>query len=1074
MIKLRGHSSEAIFAGPADARHGERGATLVIAILMLALLGAIALGVLAVVQGDTRIAGSDLKRTEACYASAAAIEKMTNDFSGLFAHTSRPSTTQLHNIELNYPTELINEGYTFPDHTLAVNSDALAAMGTNPTVTIPYGPFGGLIANLKPYTLTATAQSTLAQCKLSRDMNNYLIPLFQFGMFSDEDIELHPGPDFTFNGRVHANGNIYVNGSVKFLAKVTTANEFIFDVLRNGSTRTGPTVSMQVGSINVPVTRGSMTGGPNLPAATASPAGQQGYFPGSPNGTINPSWKSTSVAAAITGTANQFGGQLLTRTTGAAQLKLPLQLDNNLTRELIKRRMPNDSPDLPTVSALGDSRYHSKAEIRILIDDETQATTDASGIPAGQGVALSTFDPILLPNTATNTSPTTNGGGRALWRVNDTNTSLSNSYNETATTFVQQKQNGTARQAETVRGVKIPTSKTITGATNANPISITCTAHGFATGDLVIIAGVTGNTNANGEYAITVVNANTFTLTGRTGSGAYTANTGSVYALAKTSNGTVIPSGAGITGRILIQIVDTNGTVFDVTSQILSMGMTEGEPNSIVQLQRPLWAAFTQGSRDASVVGGTNYLTYILNSTFIGADGEIAIDATHPSLANGYLTAIADDAAGQAQRGDTPPSNSLASLLSGTAGVNWSSWNAIVPINVYNVREGHLKTSVTQTAVYERGITNIVEINMRNLARWLDGVYDQNLLANTNAVSTNIGKPDGYVLYVSDRRGDKVKSMVDSSGATINSTNGMVDNEDIYGQNGVLDPGEDVQNTGALVKDISELPDPAVLTTTPSYGIDRVKRAIAVAAWTNAAGLNHNYFRSAVRLFNGDNLQVSGAAGKLSTTLGITVATENMVYIWGNYNTTGINQAPAAGTSSLNDSAAASRYSGNQVPASIVADAFFPLSKTWFDSSSALNPDDYTARRADKALPGATSETSVRAGIIAGNNLSALSGDPDADNGNDSRLSGGMHNFPRFLEDWVSDDRRWNFVGSFVPLYHSTQAVGQWWYITSGVSIYGAPLRNWAFDSTFLQIDRLPPGTPMFQYISPTAFRQVL
>jgi hypothetical protein len=118
--------------------------------------------------------------------------------------------------------------------------------------------------------------------------------------------------------------------------------------------------------------------------------------------------------------------------------------------------------------------------------------------------------------------------------------------------------------------------------------------------------------------------------------------------------------------------------------------------------------------------------------------------------------------------------------------------------------------------------------------------------------------------------------------------------------------------------------------------------------------------------------------------------------------------------------------------------------------------------------------TAVRAGIIAGNNMSALMGNPDADNDDDSRLSGGMHNFPRFLEDWLSDNRRWNFVGSFVPLYYSTQALGPWWYITNGNGIYGAPIRNWAFDVTYLQGDRLPPGTPMFQYIEPTAFRQVL
>lgn len=1108
MFILSGHSKRVLLVGPSNTRHNERGAALAIAVLMMMLLSAVAVGVLAVVQGEARIASSDLKRTEACYASAAAMEIMTNNFSALFAHTSRPTPAELQNIannpppELTNPTDPTNTAYTFPDHSLGLNTAAQAAMGTNKTVTIPYGPFNGLIAGLTPYTLTATAQSSMAQCKLTRDMNNYLIPLFQFGMFSDKDIELHPGPDFTFNGRVHANGNIYVNGSVKFLDKVTAANELIYDVLRNGSTRTGATVSMQVGAINVPLNKGSMNNGPNLTSATATPVGQRGYFPGSPNGTINSSWNTTSVATA-TGAANRFGGQLLTRTTGAAPLKLPLQLDGNPTRELIKRRMPNDSPNPANPSALSESRYHSKAEIRILIDDEVPSMADASGIPTGQGVALSTFNPDPLPNTALSAIYTVNGGGRALWKINDNNSSVDTSYDATAP-IIQQQQNGTARQADTVRGVKASQAKIITGATNANPIVITSNGHGFVNLDVVVIRGVAGNTNANGPYTIGGVTANTFTLTGRTGSGGYTANTGIAYKFAQiptSVNGTAIPDGAGITGRILIQIVDATGNTYDVTRQILSMGMTVGEPNSIVHLQRPLWAAFTQGSRDASVAGGTNNLTNILNTTRVGADGEINVIGA-PSLAgNGYLTAIADNASGW--RADSAPSNLLARLLTGTAGADWASWNAIVPINVYNMREGHLKTSATQDAVYERGITNIVEINMRNLARWIDGVYDQNLLAGTSAVSANIGHPDGYVVYVSDRRGDKVKSMVDSSGASINSTNGMVDNVDIYGTNlGTMDPGEDVQNkalsvgsllTTAGLKDITELPDPIALVTAPAYDTD-TRRAIAVAAWSNldsAQPTNHKYFRNALRLFNGENLQVAGAAGRLSTTQGITVATENMVYIWGNYNTTGINQSPAAGVSSLNLSTAASHYcpgpgSGSacasltdtQVPASIVADAFFPMSKTWFDSISALYPNTYTSRRADRNLPsgnaGDKAGTSVRAGIIAGNNLAALNGTPDADNGNDSRLNGGMHNFPRFLEDWLSDDQRWNFVGSFVPLYNSTQGLGQWWYITSGNAIYGAPQRNWAFDTTFLQMDRLPPGTPMFQYIAPTAFRQVL
>ena len=429
------------------------------------------------------------------------------------------------------------------------------------------------------------------------------------------------------------------------------------------------------------------------------------------------------------------------------------------------------------------------------------------------------------------------------------------------------------------------------------------------------------------------------------------------------------------------------------------------------------------------------------------------------------MTNIAD-AAGQSKRSDVPTTNAIATLMSGTPGANWPSWNAIVPINVYDVQEGCINGSLTQNAVYERGIMNVVQINMKNLARWFDGIYDNNLLQSTNALSANIAKPDGYTVYVSDRRGDNVKTFV-ANGSTISATNGMADNEDIYGPNGTLDPGEDVQQTSALVKDTAELPDPAALSG--SYGTDRTKRAIAVAAWSNPS----NYFRRAVRLFNGEDMLFTGAAGKLSATMGISVASENMVFIWGNYNTTGINAAPPSGTAALNDSTYAYHYNGDQIPASIVADAFSPMSKTWFDSSSAMYPDTSTARLADLNLPNVAAETSVRAAIIAGNNLSALAGTPDQGNGFESRLNGGMINFPRFVEDWYSVQRRWNYVGSFIPLYHSTQAVGPWSYVSPFI-IYQPPIRDWAFDVTFQNPTKLPPATPLFQHIEPTGFKQVL
>ncbi len=1082
-------------AGKTSQRHHERGAALATSLVLLSLLGAISMTVLAVVTHESRIAGSDLQRTQTFYAGAASMEKMTNDFCALFARTSRPSTYELNTIAAAYPTELTNEGFSFtkPDGTpnQYLTVDVNAPTGT---VTIPTGPFSGLVASVTPYLLDTTVVQTSsgAQIRLQRRINNYLVPIFQFGMFSNEDLEVHPGPAFAFNGRVHANGNLYVSGTTTFLSKVTTANELVVDVLRNGNTH-AEAMNVKVGTVTVPLTIGSVINGPNLPGSSS---GNRGYFPTSPDGSIDTTWDSTSVAAA-TGTANRFGGQVLTRTTGAVPLLLPMQLEGNMVREIIKRRLPSDT------QILSDARYHSKSQIRILIDDEGNSANDAAGIPAGMGVNLSTFDPVPLPNLTPSATPSANGGGRALWRIYDNNTSFSNSYNETSTSFTKQLQNGgTAAQADTVRGIKAPPPvKAIAGVTKPSNVKITINNHGYSTNDKVFISNVLGATAINGGWTITKVDANSFTLNSSSGvsiSG-YTAGSGTVYsftALPKSPNGVAIPPGSGITGRILIQVVDSNGVARDVTTQVLSMGMTEGEPNAIIYLQRPLWAAYTQGSRDASGValnigtnGDPNYsntLTDILTKTRLGADGEIEVTGGVPTqdATYGYLTQLRDDAS--LTRGDMPggvPDDGVCSasaqpvlcqLLSDWGTSDWTKnrdWNAMVPINLYNIREGRINTSLTADAVYERGITSMIEINMRNLARWLDGVYDNNLLQGTNAVSTFIGCPDGYTVYISDRRGDDVKAMTVGT-STFNATNGMVDNEDIYGPNGSLDPGEDVQQTGSLVKDTNELPDPAALTAvSPGYGTDINKRALAVNDWINldAGGINKKMFRSAVRLFNGENLQISGATGKLSTTKGITISTENMVYIWGNYNTTGINLAPPDGTSSLNDSSTTYYYLGNQVPTSIVSDAFFPLSKTFFDSETALYPSDFSKRTADRS-PSVGQETSVRAAIIAGNNLSALSGSPDAGNSTsgESRLCGGMHNFPRFLENW---DMRWNFVGSLIPLYRSTQAVGQY---NADSSIYSPPIRNWAFDITFTDPDRLPPGTPLFQHIEPTGFKQIV
>lgn len=64
--------------------------------------------------------------------------------------------------------------------------------------------------------------------------------------------------------------------------------------------------------------------------------------------------------------------------------------------------------------------------------------------------------------------------------------------------------------------------KPVLGATNATPIVLNVAAHGYTTGDVVRVGLVGGNTAANDDWTIVVIDADHFSLTGSVGNGAYT------------------------------------------------------------------------------------------------------------------------------------------------------------------------------------------------------------------------------------------------------------------------------------------------------------------------------------------------------------------------------------------------------------------------------------------------------------------------------------------------------------------------------------------------------------------------
>ncbi len=166
---------------------------------------------------------------------------------------------------------------------------------------------------------------------------------------------------------------------------------------------------------------------------------------------------------------------------------------------------------------------------------------------------------------------------------------------------------------------------------------------------------------------------------------------------------------------------------------------------------------------------------------------------------------------------------------------------------------------------------------------------------------------------------------------------------------------------------------------------------------------------AAVRIINGEKLP----------TRGLTVATENPLYVLGHFN------APNPGSTNTSSSR----------PASLVCDALTALSASWNDTNSTAS---YTNRPAV--------DTTINAAMLTG--IVSTTNSP-------SRYSGGVQNVARFLEDW--SNRTLTYNGSIVVLFDSTKATGSF---QQPGRYYSIPNRNFNFDQNFTTQANLPPGTP--------------
>ena len=372
------------------------------------------------------------------------------------------------------------------------------------------------------------------------------------------------------------------------------------------------------------------------------------------------------------------------------------------------------------------------------------------------------------------------------------------------------------------------------------------------------------------------------------------------------------------------------------------------------------------------------------------------------------------------------------------------------PLTLFDPREGYVRdgsAGLGATDIRLRGIVHYIELDANNLRRWLAGQ-----IGSSGAQARN-DDGRGFIVYFSDRRtnanagvetGEYGYEDVVNPGTAAGTPNGGTPDagEDVNG-NGILDlyGGTPVNPTGAGW----------ISTNVPGDNIGGTYPALAARA--NRAV----FFRRALKVVNGGIFTTTGAAPNCSPAPcnnlpapGLTIASENPVYVQGNFNATAssVTQEP-------------------NVAAAIIADAVTLLSNGWNDIRSFTSPHAASGR--------AASQTGFRMAVLAGKSLAFAR--PTAWTAmRDFGTDGGAHDFLRFVETWGSGQL--TYSGSLVSFFSSRQAVGTY---KSGVTlaaaqrnVFSVANRAFTFDTDFLAPTLLPPGTPSFRDVNTLTFRQLL
>ncbi len=928
-------------------KNNSRGFTLIAALLIMVLLSGVAAGLLYLVTDEVKMSGNDLENNLAYYGAQSGMEKLTADLSALYETTQNPSNTQIQALTGLAPSSSMVGAMNYTE-TITYSTNASGAPAST-YATIASGDEQGLYAQTIPMTLNVIAtRPSGASVNMTRQIEVALIPVFQYGVFCTYDCAFMPGPDYSFGGRVHANGNVFLGGAgdMVFNNKISAGKRIIMEYFEDGYAAS----SGLNGRVYVPNAAGGCplhtfppTGSNciELPSVTTVPgdASWSGGIP--PAGTANTNFPSLS--------AGTFNGYLSDTTTGAGDIEMNF-VQNNCNQNpppctdpisIIRKPLAGEGP----TGALPQSRMYNKAQIRVLLADtvaDLHPERGASPLSDGQDIQL------YSSGNTSYTVPLTSGTGTEYLGV-----------------------------------------ATVSGATTSP------------------------------YWVAPYINNSTCTATAASGWTSYPLH-GEVTTCGPPANG----QGAWIR----VEYLNNSGTWVGVTTEWLNLGFGR-------QYNTQLTAPY----------GSSSGTTNTVNPQAILILQQLRASGLSPTGA-------------------------------GTSG-NW------YPINFYDTREGEMRdTSQAAGSCSVNGIMNAVELDVGNLALWLKGT------TGSSGTNVNYTNQNGYILYFSDHRGSitdpnpsnggqtpagvisgesGLEDVVNASSATGLPPNGTLEPASYYSfspedsdMNGKLDNWGEVNIGYGFGMNTNTSPLNSYVRITSNC--NQVGQANAVTGARHVLKLVDGGMSSAAVSYlpmmpssTGCSFTSSGSGCG-----GFTVASENPVYIQGDYNSSQYD--PFWGTYT-------SASPSNNTPhaaASIVADAVTILSNSWSDLTSLTYPTAMTSRPA--------TTTHYRVAVASGSNIAFPLASPISitNGGWTIGTDGGEIEILHYLEDWTpssgGQQTIW-YLGSLVNFWHSEYDTGTY---KCCITVYSPGQRNYDFDSLFLNPANLPPGTPALQDIDNLSYHQ--